>query len=146
MTPPGTKQSPAATAAADPLANSGSVGHVLCVWGGQVGPVGGVLADGVVVGVVDDAQLPHDFTPDGGLDRPVVDVAVLLLAVQLLHVEDLTAQPVEDDADVLDGEVMLLLGGQLVHQQQKLDPGHALVTLNTKNRICEFEKQKKFNF
>ena len=47
---------------------------------GQFLQVTGVFTDGVVVGVVDDPQLPHDVTPDGGLDSPVVDVTLLLVA------------------------------------------------------------------
>ena len=81
-----------------------------------------VLADGVVVAVVNHTQFPHHVTSDRGLYRPVVCVVRSLnFAFEPFHVDDLGAQPVEDDSDVLDGQVMVLIDGQLVHQQQKLD-------------------------
>jgi hypothetical protein len=95
----------------------------------RVGEVGGVLADGVVVGVVDDPQLAHHLAPYRGLNCPVVDVAVLPLPLQPLDVQDLGAEPVEDDADVLDGEVALLVDRQLVDQEQELAGGRPLLTL-----------------
>ena len=76
---------------------------------GELLQVAGVFTDGVVVGVVDDAQLSHNVPPDGGLYCPVVDVAVLLVPGELLHINDLGAEPVQDDPDVLDAEMMLLV-------------------------------------
>jgi len=99
---------------------------------GELLQVTGVFTDGVVVGVVDDPQLSHDVTPDGGLDSPVVDVTLLLVAGQLLHINDLGAQPVQDDPDVLDAEVVFLVDGELVDQEEKLATGGsvALLALN----------------
>ena len=89
-------------------------------WRGRTGQflqVTGVFTDGVVVGVVDDPQLSHDVTPDGGLDSPVVNVTLLFVSRQLLHINDLGAQPVQDDPDVLDAEMMFLVYRELVDQQ-----------------------------
>ena len=82
--------------------------------------VAGVFTDGVVVGVVDHPQLPHHLPPNGRFYRPVVHFTVLLLPVQLLHVEDLGGQPVEDDPNVFDAEVVLLVDRELVDQQEEL--------------------------
>ena len=80
------------------------------LWGrGRVGNVIRVLTDGVVIRVVDDAELSHHLAPDGGFDCPVVHLVVLLLALKLLNVEDLAAEPLQDDTDVLDGEMVLLV-------------------------------------
>ena len=68
-----------------------------------------MLTDGVVVGVVYHPQLPHHLPPDGRLYCPVVHVTLLLLPVELLHIEDLGAETVEDDANVFDGEMSLLV-------------------------------------
>ena len=76
---------------------------------GELLQVAGVFTDGVVVGVVDDPQLSHDVTPDGGLDSPVVNVTLLFVSRQLLHINDLGAQPVQDDPDVLDAEMVFLV-------------------------------------
>ena len=79
-----------------------------------------VFTDGVVVGIVDHPQLPHHLPPNGRFYRPVVHFTVLLLPVQLLHVEDLGGEPVQDDPNVFDAEVVLLVDRELVHQQEKL--------------------------
>ena len=76
---------------------------------GQLLQVAGVLADAVVVAVVDDAELPHHLAADGRLYCPVVHVTLFLLTVELLHIEDLGAETVEDDANVFDGEMSLLV-------------------------------------
>ena len=91
-----------------------------------------VFTDRVVVGVVDHPQLSHNVPSDGGLDSPVVDVAVLLVTRQLLHVHDLGAEPVQDDANVLDGEVVFLVYRELVHQQEELATGCRLSLLALK--------------
>ena len=99
---------------------------------GQLLQVTGVFTDGVVVGVVDDPQLSHDVTPDGGLDSPVVDVTLLLVSRQLLHINDLGAQPVQDDPDVLDAEMMFLVDRELVDQEEKLATGGTVALLALK--------------
>ena len=91
-----------------------------------------MFTDGVVVGVVDDPQLSHDVTPDGGLDSPVVDVTLLLVAGQLLHINDLGAQPVQDDPNVLDAEMMFLVDRELVDQEEKLATGGTVALLALK--------------
>ena len=99
---------------------------------GQLLQVTGVFTDGVVVGVVDDPQLSHDVTPDGGLDSPVVDVTLLFVSRQLLHINDLGAQPVQDDPDVLDAEMMFLVDRELVDQEEKLATGGTVALLALK--------------
>ena len=91
-----------------------------------------MFTDGVVVGVVDDPQLSHDITPDGGLDSPVVDVTLLFVSRQLLHINDLGAQPVQDDPDVLDAEMMFLVDRELVDQEEKLATGGTVALLALK--------------
>ena len=85
-----------------------------------------MLTDGVVVGVVYHPQLPHHLPPDGRLYCPVVHFTVLLLPVQLLHVKDLGGEAVEDDPNVFDAQVVLLVDGQLVDEQQELIRSHRL--------------------
>ena len=97
-----------------------------------------MLADGVVVGVVDDPQLPHHLAPYRGLNRPVVDVTVLALPLQPLHVQDFRAEPVEDDADVLYGQVALLVDRKLVDEQQELGGGRPLLTLQQKDQGFDY--------
>ena len=103
-------------------------------WGGtgQFLQVTGVFTDGVVVGVVDHSQLPHDVTPDGGLDSPVVNVTLLFVSRQLLHINDLGAEPVQDDPDVLDAEMVFLVDWELVDQQEKLATGGTVALLALK--------------
>lgn len=79
-----------------------------------------MLGNGVIVAVVDDAQLAEHVAPDRGLDRPVVAVVALALPIEALHVEDLGAEPLEDDADVLDAQMLLLVDAELVDEQQEL--------------------------
>lgn len=57
--------------------------------------------------------------PDGGLDGPVVRLA-LNLPLETLDVYDLCAQPLEDDSNVLDVEVRRLVERHLVHEQEEL--------------------------
>ena len=47
-----------------------------------------VLPDGIVVAVVDDAQLPHGLPAEGGLDGPVPGVWSFHFALQTLHVHN----------------------------------------------------------
>lgn len=61
------------------------------------------------------------------LDSPVVAVVALALAVQSLHVEDLGAEPLEDDADVLDAQMPFLIHAQLIDEQEELFGGDGLV-------------------
>ena len=61
-----------------------------------------MLRDGVIVAVVNHAELPQHVTPDNRLDRPVVTLLALALAIQPLHVQYLRAKPFEDYTDVLD--------------------------------------------
>lgn len=86
-----------------------------------------MLGDRVVVPVIDHPELPQDIAPDDSLYRPIVALLALALAVQSLDVEDLGAEPLEDDADVFDAEVVLLVDRQLVDQQQEFLRGHDLV-------------------
>jgi len=81
----------------------------------------------VIAAVVYDAQLLEHVAPDGGLDRPVVAVGGLVVAVQPLDVHDFRVEPFQYDADVLDGQMFFLFAGQLVDEQQELLAGHRVV-------------------
>ena len=96
-----------------------------------------MFTDGVVVGVVDDPQLSHDVTPDGGLDSPVVDVTLLLVTRQLLYINDLGAKPVQDDPNVLDAEMMFLVDRELVDEEEELATGGTVALLALKNTQTE---------
>lgn len=79
-------------------------------------PVAGVLADRVVVPVVDDAQLAQRVAPDRRLYRPVVAVVRLGLPVEPFHVKNFGTESLENDPDVFNSEVPLLIDAQLVDQ------------------------------
>ena len=113
-----------------------------------------MFTDGVVVGVVDHPQLPHHLPPNGRFYRPVVHFTVLLLPVQLLHVEDLGGQPVEDDPNVFDAEVVLLVDRELVDQQEELVGSNRLsvfdlqvITVKSRqavSNVCEASKNRLY--
>lgn len=86
-----------------------------------------MLGDRVVIPVVNYPELPQDIAPDDRLDRPIVALLALALAIQPLDVEDLGTESLQNDADVLDAKMMLLIDRQLVDQQQKLLRSHDLV-------------------
>jgi len=86
-----------------------------------------MLGYAVIVAVVYDAQVLKNVASDRGLDRPVVTVGGLVVAVQPFDVDDLRVEPFQYDADVLDGEVFVLFAGQLIDEQQELLAGHRVV-------------------
>ena len=79
-----------------------------------------MLANGVVIAVVNHPKFSHGLSPNGGLNGPIMRVAGLHLPLQHSHVNDLGTQAVQDDANVLDGQVGRLFKGQLINQQQEL--------------------------
>lgn len=90
-------------------------------------PVARVLRYAVIATVVYDAQLLEHVTPDGRLYGPVVAVGGLVVTVQPLDVHDFRVEPLQYDANVFDGQVLVLLAGQLVDEQQELLAGHRVV-------------------
>lgn len=79
-----------------------------------------MLGYGVVVSVVDDAELAQHIAADGRFDGPVVAVVALAFAVEPFHVENLGTEALEDDANVLNAQVLFLIDAQLVDEQEEL--------------------------
>jgi hypothetical protein len=74
----------------------------------HVSTVTRMLRDGVVVVVVDDAELAHHVAANGGLQGPVVSVGALRRSVETFDVDDLRVETLQDDAEVLDAKVVRL--------------------------------------
>lgn len=89
-----------------------------------------MLRDRVVIPVIDYPELPQDIASDDRLDRPVVALLALALAIQPLNVEDLGAESLQYNADVLDAKVVLLIDRQLIDQKQKLLRSHPELVLH----------------
>lgn len=86
-----------------------------------------MLANGIVIAVVNHPKFSHGLSPNGGLNGPIMRVRGLHLPLKASHVNNLRTQPVQDDANVLDGQMGRLFKGQLIYQKQELVRGPRLV-------------------
>ena len=75
----------------------------------HVATVARMFADGIVIVIVDHAQLPHHVTADGGLQGPVVRVRAFAGPIQPFNVDDFRVETFQDDSDILDRQVLRLL-------------------------------------
>ena len=61
-----------------------------------------MLANSVVIAIVDNAELSHDLSTNCSLNGPIMRIAGLDLPIQHVNINDLGTQPVQDDPNVLD--------------------------------------------
>jgi len=78
-----------------------------------------MLWDCVIIPVVNHTELPQNIAPYDRLDRPIVALLALALAIQPLDVEDFRADSLQYDVQYnvqYDAKMMLLVDRQLIDQ------------------------------
>ena len=73
-----------------------------------------MLTDGVIIAIVNHTEFSHDVSTNSCFYGPIVYVTIFLFPVQFFYIKYLGTESVENDANVLDGEMVLLVYRQLV--------------------------------
>ena len=95
----------------------------------------GMLANSVVIAIVDNAELSHDLSTNGSLNGPIMRIAGLDLPLQHAHIDDLGTQPVQDDPNVFDWQVwgLFKIWTILTQRRENSSFGHSYFLQKARN-------------